>query len=140
MDFIFAKLPLDLIKYIILPFDNHFKIRKSELVSIIPKDDKRYQQLETICLKIKKKLFVGNYHRVYQYTLSNLYNPPGRSDFGIDHDMMEIMIYEIPNSSIEYNVSISRFKPKENTNNTNINNDYICNYEWYYLSFTYIRS
>jgi hypothetical protein len=51
--------------------------------------------------------------------------------------MMEIMIYEMPNdNNIEYNVSISRFKPKEN--NTNINNDIdsICNY----LSFTYIRS
>ena len=41
MKSIFCKLPLDIIKYILL-YDEHFIMRKGEIVSIIPKTDYRY--------------------------------------------------------------------------------------------------
>ena len=49
MSSLFNKLPNDLIN-VILSYNKHFKIRKGEPVTIIPRDDERYVLLSTIPL------------------------------------------------------------------------------------------
>ena len=51
MKSIFCKLPLDIIKYILL-YDEHFIIRKGGIVSIIPKTDYRYTLLNFITFNL----------------------------------------------------------------------------------------
>ena len=47
MKFIFSSLPIDIINNILL-YDEHFIMRKGELISIIPKTDDRYRLLNYI--------------------------------------------------------------------------------------------
>jgi hypothetical protein len=52
MKFLFSFLPEDIIKYILL-FDEHFIMRKGEIISIIPKTDYRYNLIKrTVSKKI----------------------------------------------------------------------------------------
>ena len=48
----FCKLPFDIIKYILL-YDEHFIIRKGEIISIIPKTDYRYILLNFITFNLE---------------------------------------------------------------------------------------
>ena len=70
MKFIFCKLPLDIIKYILL-YDEHFIMRKGEIISIIPKTDYRYILLNFITFNVD---YLENYNNElrYKYYFQNL--------------------------------------------------------------------
>jgi len=69
MDFLFCKLPMDIIKSILL-FDKHFIVRNGEITTIIPKSDYRYNLLQTITFK---SCIVEKFHDRIRYNY-NLYN------------------------------------------------------------------
>ena len=71
MKHIFHKLPLDIIKHILL-YDEHFIMRKGEIISIIPKTDNRYILLNLITINLD---YLENYNNElrYKYYFQNLY-------------------------------------------------------------------
>jgi hypothetical protein len=68
----YTKLPIDIIKHIIT-YDKHFIVRKNKLVSIIPKDDYRYNLLHYITLT-EEDNWIFNQERRYEYIMPNLYD------------------------------------------------------------------
>jgi hypothetical protein len=79
----FSKLPIELINHI-LSFDKHFTIRKGELVTIIPKDDPRYELLS------KKPLLKDG----YVYIKTNVEVPLIIDVFSFFSTMHQKTIYE----------------------------------------------
>ena len=132
--FIFSNLPIDIINMILL-YDEHFIMRKGEIVSIIPKTDNRYKLLSFITLKLQSIDKFTTYVR-YNYHFTNLYNYKGRH---IDNsDLMQVVIKE--NKNITYSVWIGKQYPKS----------FICTkeqpflienvrYHWKYLEYKYVR-
>jgi hypothetical protein len=143
---VFAKLPLDLIKYEILPFDKHFIIRKGKLITInsIENDDYRYKILKNITIKKEKSYIICNNHKRYEYSFNgNLYNSIERKERKIDDDILEVTMCLCENGNIEYNIIIFRMKPIHYVNKYYSNKFwYVPNYTgycWYYVHYHYIR-
>jgi hypothetical protein len=129
MEFIFAKLPNDIIQNIIT-FDKHFIMRKGNLISIIPKDDYRYDILHVIIprsintKKIDEKIS-------YTYDLVNIYDIPERKYMYVKNDIIQIRIQN-KEDCIYYKIFICKLKPYFNT----INEEIYC---WYNIAFEYTR-
>ena len=136
--FIFSNLPDDIIKNILL-YDDHFIMRKGEIISIIPKKDYRYNLLNFITLN---PVYVNDYRTAtttaYKYYFPNLYNYEGRQMN--NSDLIQLYITE-NNDGIHYSVWIGKQYPKS----------FICSkpqyyyienkleYNWIYTEFKYIR-
>jgi len=136
MEFIFYKLPFDIIKYI-LSYDEHFIIRKGKIISIIPKTDNRYKLLDFITLKLDSVSNFNNEIR-YKYYFNNLYDYEGRQQN--NSDLFDITIKEY-NDIIKYSIWIGRQYPKS-INCSKKQNYYIenpCKYIWNYIEYDYIR-
>jgi len=135
MNFLFCKLPMDIIKYIV-QFDEHFIIRKGEIISVIPKTDYRYNLLKFITFK---DCIIEKFHDMirYNYELYNLCNYKKREN----SDLVQVTIFE-KNNILEYVVWIGRQKK----NNSAIKNKkqmyFIENptkYHWKYTEYEYSR-
>jgi len=137
MNFVFSNLPNDIINHILL-YDEHFIMRKGNIVSIIPKIDYRYNLLNFFTLKLR---YVENYNPIkttYIYDLHNLYNYNGRALN--NHDMIQVNIYEY-NDYIKYSIWIGRQYPKSFICHKK-QNYYIENkeeYNWIFTEFEYER-
>lgn len=136
MKSIFCKLPLDIIKYILL-YDEHFIIRKGKIVSIIPKTDYRYILLNFITFTLD--YLENNYNELrYTYFFLNLYNYEGRVKN--NSDLIQVNINE-NNNFIEYSIWIGKQYPKSIICNKK-QNYYIekpLDYNWIYTEYKYIR-
>ena len=136
MKSIFCKLPLDIIKYILL-YDEHFIMRKGEIVSIIPKTDYRYILLNFITFTLDNLENYNNELR-YKYYFPNLYNYEGRVKN--NSDLIQVNINE-NNNFIEYSIWIGKQYPKSIICNKE-QYYYIENpsdYNWIYTEYKYIR-
>lgn len=138
MKFVFCKLPDDIIKYILL-YDDHFIMRKGEIISIsiIPKTNYRYSLLNYITFKLDYFENLNNELR-YKYYFSNLYNYEGRVKY--NSDLIQVNINE-NNDFIEYSIWIGKQYPKSFTCNKE-QNYYIekpSDYNWIYIEYKYIR-
>ena len=136
MKFKFSKLPLDIIKYILL-YDDHFIMRKGEIISIISKTDYRYILLNFITFNLD---YLENYNNElrYKYYFQNLYNYEGRAIN--NSDLIQVNINE-NNDFIEYSIWIGKQYPKSITCNKT-QNYYIekpLDYNWIYTEYKYIR-
>ena len=136
MKFIFCKLPLDIIKYILL-YDEHFIMRKGEIVSIIPKTDYRYILLNFITFTFD---YLENYNNElrYKYYFPNVYNYEGRVKN--NSDLIQVNINE-NNDFIKYSIWIGKQYPKSIICNKK-QNYYIekpLDYNWIYTEYEYIR-
>ena len=136
MKILFHNLPNDIIKHILL-YDEHFIMRKGNIVSIIPKTDYRYNLLKFITLKLR---YVENKNHVttYMYGFPNLYNYEGRTLN--NPDMIQVNLYEY-NDYIKYSVWIGKQYPKSFICNKK-QNYYIENkleYNWIFTEFEYER-
>lgn len=133
---IFCKLPLDIIKYILL-YDKHFIMRKGEIISIIPKSDYRYILLNFITFNLDNFESYNNELR-YNYYFPNLYNYEGR--IKNNSDLIQVNINE-NNDFIKYSIWIGKQYPKSITCNKE-QKYYIekpFDYNWIYTEYTYIR-
>jgi hypothetical protein len=136
MEFKFCKLPLDIIKYILL-FDEHFIMRKGEIISIIPKTDYRYILLNFITYNQEYLEYYNNELR-YKYYFPNLYHYKER--IKNNSDLIQVNINE-NNDFIKYSIWIGRQYPKSITYNKK-QNYYIekpLDYNWIYTEYEYIR-
>ena len=136
MKFKFCKLPLEIIKYILL-YDEHFIMRKGEVVSIIPKTDYRYNLLNFIIFNLGY-IEKFNNELTYNYYFPNLHNYEGRVKN--NSDLIQVSINE-NNKFIKYSIWIGRQYPKSITCNKK-QNYYIENeldYNWIYTEYKYIR-
>ena len=136
MKFVFCNLPCDIIKNILL-YDEHFIMRKGEIISIIPKTDNRYKLLNFITLNLDSIEKFNNETR-YNYYFHNLYNYEGRQKN--NSDLIQVTINEY-NNIIKYSIWIGKQYP----------NFFICNkkqkyyienpleYNWIYNEFDYVR-
>lgn len=134
--FIFRNLPLDIIKYILL-YDEHFIMRRGEIISIIPKTDYRYNLLNFITFNF---YYFENYNNElrYKYYFHNLYNYEGRQMN--NSDLIQVNIIE-NNNFIKYSIWIGKQYPKF-INCNKKQNYYIENpldYNWIYTNFEYLR-
>ena len=138
MKFIFCNLPYDIIKNILL-YDEHFIMRKGEIISIIPKSDNRYKLLNFITLKRNSIENLTNNTIRYEYYFNNLYDYEGRQIN--NSDLIQVNINE-DNDIIKYSVWIGKQYPKFFICNKK-QNYYIENpleYNWIYTEFEYIRA
>jgi hypothetical protein len=137
MVFIFSKLPTDIIKNILL-YDEHFIMRKGNIVSIIPKRDYRYELLKFITFNLQYVEIFNKQIRC-KYYFHNLYSYQGR---GINNsDLIELNIINENNDLIKYSVWIGKQYPKT-INCNKKQNYYIENpleYNWIYSQFEYTR-
>ena len=136
MKFLFSFLPEDMIKYILL-FDEHFIMRKGEIISIIPKTDNRYNLLNFITFNLDYVEIYGNTFR-YNYYFSNLHNYEGRRIS--NSDLMQVTLYE-HDDIIYYAIWIGKQYPKSLICNKP-QNYYIedpDNFNWIYTEFKYER-
>jgi hypothetical protein len=136
MEFLFRNLPNDVIKHILL-YDEHFIMRKGNIVSIIPKTDYRYKLLHFFMPKLRIK---ENLHNTIKYTyhLPNLYNYKDRQAH--NSDLINVNINEYSNF-VKYSIWIGRQYPKSFVCNKK-QNYYIENpldYNWIYTAFEYER-
>lgn len=134
---IFKKLPLDIIKYILL-YDDHFIMRNGEIISIIPKTDYRYILLNFITLNLYSLERFYNELR-YKYYFPNLYNYEGRVKN--NSDIIQVNIVENIDC-IKYSIWIGKQYPKS-INCSKKQYYYIekpLDYNWIYTEYKYIRS
>jgi hypothetical protein len=136
MKHIFHKLPLDIIKHILL-YDEHFIMRKGEIISIIPKTDNRYILLNLITINLD---YLENYNSElrYKYYFKNVYNYERRQPN--NSDLIQVNINE-NNDFIKYSIWIGKQYPKSISCNKK-QNYYIENpleYHWIYTEYEYIR-
>jgi len=146
---IFSKLPKDIINYILI-FDTNFKLRNGKLISIILKNDYRYELLNYITIKpnIYFKDYFYNFngyeyssYKTYDYILPNIYHNEERIIERIN-DGIQVLIKNNIDGSIEYIIYIYRLKPKENENYLKKQIFYkskFLNYEWNYINYCYKR-
>jgi hypothetical protein len=133
----FCKLPFDIIKYILL-YDEHFIMRKGEIISIIPKTDYRYILLNFITFNLEYFENINNELR-YKYYFPNLHNYEGRVKN--NSDLIQVNINE-NNDFIKYSVWIGKQYPKSVNRNKYRQIYYIENsldYNWIYTQYEYIR-
>jgi hypothetical protein len=136
MKYIFRKLPLDIIKHILL-YDEHFIMRKGEIISIIPKTDPRYTLLTFITLNLDSFETIHNELR-YKYYFNNVYRYEGRQSN--NSDLMQVHIKE-NDDSIQYSIWIGKQYPRSIIGNKKqiyyIENP--LDYHWIYTEYEYIR-
>jgi len=131
---IFSKLPIDIIQYILL-YDEHFKMRKGKLVSIIPKSDDRYKILSFITLTLRYTSdFISK--KLYRYHFNNLYNYKEREY--PNNDTIDVEIKEL--NDVHYSIWIGRQYPKSFISTKPqpflIENS---DYHWRYIHHKYVR-
>ncbi len=129
MNFIFNKLPTDIINHILL-YDKHFSMRKGEIISIIPKTDYRYKLISFITFNLVSLEEFNNVF-TYKYYFNNLYNYEGR----------KVNNSDINDDIIKYSIWIGKQYPKS-VNCNKKQNYYIENpleYNWIYTEYQYIR-
>ena len=137
MKFIFCKLPNDIIKHI-LSYDEHFIIRKGEIISIIPKTDYRYNLLNSITFNLGYIEKFNNNESRYNYYFPNLHNYEERTK--TNSDLIQVSINE-QKKIIKYSIWIGRQYPKSIKHNKK-QDYYIENeldYNWIYTEYQYIR-
>ena len=137
MNHIFRRLPFDIIKYILL-YDEHFIMRKGEIISIIPKTDYRYNLLNFITFHFSE-IYPQNNEVQCKYYFPNLHNYEGRHMH--NSDLIQVNIIE-DNNFIKYSIWIGKQYPKSISCNKKQNYYYIenpCDYNWVYTNFEYIR-
>ena len=137
MKFIFCNLPENIINNILL-YDEHFIMRKGEIISIIPKTDNRYKLLNFITLTLESVENFNNEIR-YKYYFHNLYDYEGRELN--NSDLVDITIKEY-DDIIKYSIWIGKQYPKSFICNKK-QNYYIENpleYKWIYNEFEYVRT
>ena len=134
---IFCNLPRDIINHILL-YDEHFIMRKGEIISIIPKTDYRYCLLNFITFRLEYLEIYNNEER-YKYFFPNLYNYQGRVKN--NSDLIQVNINE-NDDFIKYSVWIGKQYPKSLNRNKHRQMYYIENsldYNWIYTQYEYIR-
>jgi hypothetical protein len=134
---IFCNLPRDIINHILL-YDDHFIMRKGEIISIIPKTDYRYCLLNFITFRLEYLEIYNNEER-YKYFFPNLYNYEGRVKN--NSDLIQVNINE-NDDFIKYSVWIGKQYPKSVNRNKCRQMYYIENsldYNWIYTQYEYIR-
>jgi len=138
MKHIFSNLPYDIINYILL-YDEHFIMRKGEIISIIPKTDDRYRVINFITFRLEYFEICNNELR-YKYFFPNLYNYEGRQMN--NSDVIQIDVNE-NDDFIKYSVWIGKQYPKSINRNKCRQMYYIENsldYNWVYTQYEYIRT
>jgi hypothetical protein len=137
MEFIFCNLPTELINKILL-YDQHFIMRKGDIVSIIPKTDYRYNLVKYVIPSLRSVDTTSNNTIRYNYYFPNLYNYDGRSIY--NPDMIQVNMNEY-DDFIKYSFWIGRQYPKtvicDKKQNYYIENK--LDYQWIYTEFEYIR-
>lgn len=115
MMFIFAKLPLDIIKYI-LNYNENFLIVNNKIISFILKNDVRYDILKYITLKYTYDSIVPKcgwccrkYH--YEFVL-NKYTSPWREKKLDYNDKIWVSITK-SDKSIKYEIKIRRLQKRD---------------------------
>jgi len=138
MSFIFSNLPDD-IKNHILSFDKHFKIRRGQLVSVISKDDFRYNILYYSINHLINSHQKNEHQINFRYNLHNLYNIDRGEE--VQNDMI-IVLMNLSSLVIKYDIFIGRFIPKTNNMN-NMNNmnklHSIEDCQWNFFNYYYDR-
>ena len=131
---IFSKLPIDII-YKILLYDEHFRMRKGKLVSIIPKSDDRYHILSFITLTLRYISVVGS-KKTYKYFFNNLYNYKERKYS--NNDIIDVDIKE--SNHVDCSIWIGRQYPKSfiSTKAQPFLVEHP-DYHWRYIHHTYTR-
>jgi|LauGreDrversion4_2_1035121.scaffolds.fasta_scaffold00544_26 hypothetical protein len=139
MKFIFSKLPNDIIQNIIT-FDKHFILRNGKVVSIIPKDDYRYNVLSFIIPELNNIRYMSENRISYTYYLPNCYDIPFRKYQYIENDMLQVRIQN-KKDYILYEMFICRLKPKLNitTKPQLYYKGNLTDYEWYNMLFKHMR-
>jgi hypothetical protein len=138
MKHIFSNLPHDIINYILL-YDEHFIMRKGEIISIIPKTDDRYRLLHFITFRLEYFEIYNNELR-YKYYFPNLYNYEGRQMNNSDLIMINVNEND---DFIKYSFWIGKQYPKSIKRNKCRQMYYIENsldYNWVYTQYEYIRT
>ena len=136
MKFIFNKLPTEIINHILL-YDEHFSMRKGEIISIIPKTDYRYKLISFITFNLVSFEEFNNVF-TYKYYCNNLYNYEGRKVN--NSDLIHVTLTEY-DDIIKYSIWIGKQYPKS-VNCNKKQNYYIENqleYNWIYTEYQYIR-
>ena len=136
MNFIFNKLPTDIINHILL-YDEHFNMRKGEIISIIPKTDYRYKLISFITFNLVSFEEFNNVF-TYKYYCNNLYNYDGRKIN--NSDLIHVTLTEY-DDIIKYSIWIGKQYPK--SVNCNKKQYYyvenLLEYNWIYTEYQYIR-
>jgi hypothetical protein len=136
MKLIFHKLPLDIIKHILL-YDEHFIMRKGEIISIIPKTDPRYTLLNFVTLNLDYVESIDRELR-YKYYFNNLYDYEGRQP--TNSDLIQVHIKE-KDDFIQYSIWIGKQYPTSIFAHKKqmyyIENPF--DYQWIYTEYDYIR-
>jgi hypothetical protein len=138
MNIIFSKLPLEIINYICL-YDDHFIMRKGELISIISKNDYRYKLVNFITFKFESSCKFYNNMIAYNYFFPNLYTYKGRVKH--NSDLIEVRINE-NKDFIKYSIWIGKQYPTSINCSNKKQMYYIENpldYNWVYIEYDYIR-
>ena len=137
MKFIFSSLPDDIIKNILL-YDDHFIMRKGEIVSIIPKKDVRYSLLKYITFNID---YIEHFDNVTicRFFFPNLYNYEVRRKNNPDLIMFNL---QEENNTLTYSVWIGKQYPKSFTCSKEqcYYIDKPEEYHWVYMMYKYIRT
>lgn len=136
MTSIFYNLPDDIKIYILL-FDKHFKIRKGQLVSVISKDDFRYNILYYSTIHLINSHQKNEHQINFRYNLPNLYNIDIREE--VENDMI-IVLMNLSYLVIKYDIFIGRFIPNTNNNMNNMNKLHsIEDCKWNFFNYYYDR-
>ena len=134
---IFNKLPIEIKNYILL-FNEHFIMRKGEIISIIPKSDYRYNLLKFITFKLDCVEYYGGELKCRHY-FHNLYDYEERQQNNSDLIQVDIKENE---DSIKYSVWIGKqYQKSVKSNKTQIYHiENPLEYNWIYTEYKYIRT
>ena len=134
---IFNKLPIEIKKYILL-FNEHFIMRKGEIIYIIPKSDYRYNLLKFITFKLDCVEYYGGELKCRHY-FHNLHDYEERQQNNSDLIQVDIKENE---DSIKYSVWIGKQYQKSVKSNKkqiyHIENP--LEYNWIYTEHKYLRT
>jgi len=137
MGFIFANLPDEIIKQILL-YNENFILRNGKIMCLIPKSDYRYAVIDSITYKLDYMVRLYGMVR-YHFFFPNLYNYKERRMN--NSDKIQITINENYRDILFYSIWIGRQHPKLILCNKE-QNYYIENpeeYHWIYTEYDYIR-
>ena len=134
---IFNKLPIEIKDYILL-FNEHFIMRKGEIISIIPKSDYRYNLLKIITFKLDCVEYYGGELKCRHY-FHNLHDYEERQQNNSDLIQVDIKENE---DSIKYSVWIGKqYQKSVKSNKTQIYHiENPLEYNWIYTEYKYIRT
>lgn len=137
----FQSLPDVLIK-MILSYNEYFKIRKGQLITIISKNDFRYNILNKITYSFIYCNYLYNDNVRYEYDYNeNIFAFEDRKIQNIQNDMIQVDI-EITPIQVIYKIFIGRIK-LYNSNYQKTGIYYKGNFQniqWNYINYRYIRN